>query len=344
MAATHANVTREMEDAGVGEAFNLLTSPDPILSALPKRPEFAEIDHLYERAESAFWTVHEIDFSQDRAHWDALTPPERQFISWILAFFSASDIIVNNNLGENFLREFLPFSIRRLLAFQMMIENTHSMTYATNIEELIPDPAEKLRLLDALSTFPPIQRKAAWCERWTDPATATLGERLVAWACVEGIFFSGSFCALFWLKKRNLMPGTTFANELISRDEGLHRDTSIALYRLLPAGDKVSYARLLEIVVSAVDFEKAFIGEAMPEGLTGMNAGLMGQYIEFVADHLITSLGFAAHYGTPNPFPWMDLISLEGKTNFFERRVGEYSRSTVPGNEVGEIDLRDEDF
>jgi ribonucleotide reductase beta subunit family protein with ferritin-like domain len=324
----------------------ILLREDPIMSALPVPPELAEIEALYDRAEGAFWTVGEIDFGQDRHDWETkLTAEDRHFFGMVLAFFSASDIIVNNNLGENFMRELKPFAVRRLLAFQMMIENTHSVTYATIIDILYPDPAEKLRMLDALRTFSEIAAKAEWCDRWTVPERATLGERLVAWACVEGIFFSGSFCALFWLKKRNLMPGTTFSNELIARDEGLHRDTSVALFRLLPEAMRPSPERVLEIVRGAVERETAFVCAALPVDLVGINARSMAQYIEFVADHLLASLGFARSFRAENPFPWMDLISLEGKTNFFERRVGEYAKSKVPINEAsGDAVFEGEDF
>jgi ribonucleotide reductase beta subunit family protein with ferritin-like domain len=313
----------------------MLCREDDVLSALPVRKDLGILYDMYKRAEGAFWTVDEIDFSQDKLDWDTkMSADDRHFFSTVFAFFSASDIIVNNNLGDNFLREFKPFIVKQLLTFQMMIENIHSVTYATTIDILVPDPADKLRLLDALRNFPAVKAKAAWCDRWTNPETATLGERLVAWACVEGIFFSGSFCALFWLKKRNLMPGATFSNELISRDEGLHRDTSVALFKLLEPEFRPSAARVVEIVLSAVEFEKAFLCDALPVDLIGINSRTMAQYIEFVADHLLSSLGFAKHFRVQNPFPWMDLISVEGKTNFFEKRVGEYAKSKIPMNDV----------
>lgn len=313
----------------------MLCREDEILSALPVRPELRIIHDMYKRAEGSFWTLDEIDFSQDKLDWDTkMSADDRHFFSTVFAFFSASDIIVNNNLGDNFLREFKPFVVKQLLTFQMMIENIHSVTYATTIDILIPDPAEKLKLLDALRHFPAVKAKAEWCDRWTDPASATLGERLVAWACVEGIFFSGSFCALFWLKKRNLMPGATFSNELISRDEGLHRDTSVALFKLLEPEFRPTPLRVLEIVLSAVQFEKAFVCDALPVDLIGINSRTMAQYIEFVADHLLSSLGMATHFAVQNPFPWMDLISVEGKTNFFEKRVGEYAKSKIPMNDT----------
>jgi ribonucleotide reductase beta subunit family protein with ferritin-like domain len=314
---------------------SILTTDDPVMSALPVRPEFEVMYAMYKKAEGAFWTVDEIDFSQDKLDWDTkLSDEDRHFFSLVFAFFSASDIIVNNNLGDNFLRELKPFAVRQLLTFQMMMENIHSTTYATTIDILVPEPAEKLKLLDALKTFPAVKAKARWCDRWTDPATATLGERLVAWACVEGIFFSGSFCALFWLKKRNLMPGATFSNELISRDEGLHRDTTVALFKLLEPHLRPTEERVREVVSSAVEFEKDFVCNALPVDLIGINSRTMSQYIEFVADHLVTSLGFARIFNSANPFPWMDLISVEGKTNFFERRVGEYARAKIPKNEA----------
>jgi ribonucleotide reductase beta subunit family protein with ferritin-like domain len=326
---------------------NLLLQDDEVMSALPVRPELQHIHDMYKKAEGAFWTVDEIDFAQDRHDWETkLTEEERGFLSMVFAFFSASDIIVNNNLADTFLREMKPFVVRRLLTYQMMMENIHSETYAITIDVLVPDKARKLRLLDALREVPAVREKAAWCDRWSDPAAASLGERLVAWACVEGIFFSGSFCALFWLKSRNLMPGATFSNELISRDEGLHRDTSVALFHLLPADQKPSPERRLEIVTSAVAHEKAFIMHALPQNLAGMNADMMGCYIECVADNLLRALAMDGHYGTPNPFPWMDMISLPGKTNFFEKRVGEYAKARVAKNQAAEaaISFHDEDF
>lgn len=308
------------------------------MSALPVPVELEHIHAMYKKAEGAFWTVDEIDFAQDRRDWEGkLTEEERHFLSMVFAFFSASDIIVNNNLANTFLRELKPFVVRRLLTFQMMMENVHSETYAVTIDILVPDRAEKLRLLDALREVPAVREKAAWCEQWDDPESASLGERLVAWACVEGIFFSGSFCALFWLKSRNLMPGVTFSNELISRDEGLHRETSVALYHLLPPDMQPSPARILEIVAAAVEHEKAFIAHALPQNLVGMNAALMGQYIECVADNLLAALNLPARYRSDNPFPWMDMISIQGKTNFFEKRVGEYAKSTIARN-GGEVD------
>jgi ribonucleotide reductase beta subunit family protein with ferritin-like domain len=325
---------------------NILLEEDEVMSALPVRPELQHIHDMYKKAEGAFWTLDEIDFAQDRHDWETkLNEEERGFLSMVFAFFSASDIIVNNNLADTFLREFKPFVVRRLLAFQMMMENIHSETYAITIDVLVPDKARKLRLLNALRDVPAVREKAAWCERWSD-LSVPLGERLVAWACVEGVFFSGSFCALFWLKSRNLMPGATFSNELISRDEGLHRDTSVALFHLLPAAQKPSPERCLDIVTSAVEHEKAFITHALPENLAGMNAEMMGTYIEFVADHLLRALGMENHYGSRNPFPWMDMISLPGKTNFFEKRVGEYAKARVAKNEAADaaISFHDEDF
>jgi ribonucleotide reductase beta subunit family protein with ferritin-like domain len=325
---------------------NILLEEDEVMSALPVRPELQHIHDMYKKAEGAFWTLDEIDFAQDRHDWETkLNEEERGFLSMVFAFFSASDIIVNNNLADTFLREFKPFVVRRLLAFQMMMENIHSETYAITIDVLVPDKARKLRLLNALRDVPAVREKAAWCERWSD-LSVPLGERLVAWACVEGVFFSGSFCALFWLKSRNLMPGTTFTNELISRDEGLHRETSVALYHLLPAAMRPSPERVLEIVTSAVGHERDFITHSLPENLAGMNAGLMGEYIECVADNLLRALGLPDHYRSANPFPWMDMISIEGKTNFFEKRVGEYAKARIARNEGADdqLDFNDEDF
>jgi ribonucleotide reductase beta subunit family protein with ferritin-like domain len=322
----------------------ILLRDDPVMSALPIPAELEHVHAMYKKAEGAFWTVDEIDFAQDRRDWEAkLTEEERHFLGMVFAFFSASDIIVNNNLADTFLRELKPFVVKRLLTYQMMMENIHSETYAITIDILVPDRERKLHLLDALRSVPAVRDKASWCDRWSDPAAATLGERLVAWACVEGIFFSGSFCALFWLKSRNLMPGVTFSNELISRDEGLHRETSVALFHLLSGSMKPSPERILEIVTSAVRHEKGFINSALPANLVGMNAELMGQYIECVADNLLRALGLGNHYRAANPFPWMDMISIEGKTNFFEKRVGEYAKSKVARNEASEDVLRFDD-
>jgi ribonucleotide reductase beta subunit family protein with ferritin-like domain len=309
---------------------------DEITAALPIHSRVRVFHDMYKQAEGCFWTVDEIKFDRDRIDWEKLNSDEQFFIGTILSFFAPSDIIVNNNLADNFLRIFKHFHIARLLTFQMMIEGTHAETYATQID-ILPIPQEqKNNLLDSLRTMPVIKAKNDWCGMWT-PERASIGECLVAWACVEGIFFSGAFCAIFWLKKRNLMPGLTFSNELISRDEGLHRDTSVALFHALAEDGGPEHVpsteRIIDIVRQAVDLEKEFICKALPVELIGMNSALMSEYIEFVADHLCVALGVGRIFNVANPFPWMDMISIEGKTNFFEKRVGEYAKSTIASNE-----------
>ena len=285
--------------------------------------KFPKIWEMYKKHEASFWTTEEIDLETDIQHWrHKLNGNEKHFISHVLAFFAASDGIVNENLAERFMREVQIPEARFFYAFQIAMENIHSETYSQLIETLITDPQEKIKLFNAIETIPCVQKKAEWALNWINDAS--FGERLVAFAAVEGIFFSGSFCALFWLKKRGLMPGLTFSNELISRDEGLHCDFACLLFGMLdnkPAKDTV-----LKIIVDAVDVEREFVCDALPVDLIGMNALLMSQYIEFCADRLLVALGCDKHYKVANPFDFMNMISMEGKTNFFERRVGEYAR------------------
>eukprot|EP00002_Diphylleia_rotans_P040397 TRINITY_DN9560_c0_g3_i1.p1 TRINITY_DN9560_c0_g3~~TRINITY_DN9560_c0_g3_i1.p1 ORF type:complete len:339 (-),score=86.11 TRINITY_DN9560_c0_g3_i1:993-2009(-) len=304
---------------------------EPILTPNPNRfvlfpIKYPEIWKMYKKAEASFWTAEEIDLSPDLAHWAKLTDNERHFISHVLAFFAASDGIVNENLAQRFCQEVQIPEARCFYGFQMAIENIHAETYSLLIDTYVRDNEEKTRLFHALDTIPCVQRKAQWALRWIDSAES-FAERLVAFAAVEGIFFSGSFCAIFWLKKRGLMPGLTFSNELISRDEGMHCDFACLLYSMLRS--KLSEARMAEIIRDAVDIEKMFVTQALPVDLIGMNAKLMADYIEFVADRLLVALGHAKIYNTSNPFDWMELISLEGKTNFFEKRVGEYQKAGV---------------
>jgi len=282
---------------------------------------------------------------EDTKHWDSLNNDERHFISHVLAFFASSDGIVNENLGVRFMNEIQIPEARSFYSFQITMESIHSETYATLIESYIKDPNEKNKLFKAIQTIPIVKRKAEWALKWIT-SSDSFAERLIAFACVEGIFFSGSFCAIFWMKKRGLMPGLTFSNELISRDEGLHRDFACLLYRHL--NNKLDKSVILDIVISAVELEKEFVCDALPVNLIGMNSSLMSQYIEFVADHLLTSLGLEKYYHVENPFEWMELISLQGKTNFFERRVGEYQKAGVMasltnGNEDRLFNM-DEDF
>lgn len=285
-----------------------------------------QIWQMYKKAEASFWTAEEIDLSSDLIHWEIkLNDNEKHFIKHVLAFFAASDGIVNENLAINFMNEVQYPEARCFYGFQIMMENIHSETYSLLIDTYISDSKDKNYLFQAIDTMPCVGKKAEWALRWI--TQGSFAERLVAFAAVEGIFFSGSFCSIFWLKKRGLMPGLSFANELISRDEGLHCDFACLLYSELQS--KLSLATLQEIVKSAVVIELEFVRDAIPVKLIGMNADLMSQYIQFVADRLLIALGSPKIYGSNNPFDFMDLISIPGKTNFFERRVSEYQKSGV---------------
>lgn len=287
--------------------------------------KYPKIWEMYKKTEASFWTAEEIDLHDDLKHWDGLNDGERHFISHILAFFAASDGIVNENLAVNFMSEVQLPEARCFYGFQIMIENIHSETYALLIDTYIKDPVEKDRLFHAIETVPAVKKKAEWALRWIE--NGTFAERLVAFAAVEGIFFSGSFCSIFWLKKRGLMPGLTFSNELISRDEGMHCEFACLLYGMLK--NKLTEEQAHHIIKDAVEIEKQFIGDALPVKLIGMNADLMKQYIEFVADRWLVELGYKKVYGSTNPFDFMEMISLQGKTNFFEKRVGDYQKSGV---------------
>lgn len=283
---------------------------------------------MYKKAEASFWTAEEIDLGTDLPDWEhKLSANERHFVSHVLAFFAASDGIVNENLASNFCTEIQSPEARCFYGFQIAVENIHSETYSLLIDTYVKDTREKDRLLTAIDTVPCVQRKAAWALQWCDANTASFAERCVAFAAVEGIFFSGSFCAIFWLKQRGLMPGLCFSNELISRDEGLHCDFACLLYRKLL--NPLTNERITEIIVNAVTIEQEFVSAALPVELIGMNSKLMCQYIEFCADRLLVALGAPKHYNVPNCFSWMEMISLQGKTNFFEKRVGEYAKSGV---------------
>jgi len=288
--------------------------------------EYPEMWEMYKKHEASFWTAEEIDLSQDNADWEKLQPNEQHFIKHVLAFFAASDGIVLENLGLNFANEVQVSEARAFYGFQMAMENIHSETYSLLIDQYIKDSKEKMQLFHAIETIPAIGTKADWAVGWMKKERSFY-ERMVGFACVEGILFSGSFCAIYWLKKRGLMPGLTFSNELISRDEGLHADFACLIYKQLK--HKLSDELVHEIVRGAVEVEKAFICDALPCGLIGMNADQMTQYIQFVADRLLTALGHPVLYRATNPFDWMELISLQGKTNFFEKRVGEYQKKGV---------------
>lgn len=296
---------------------------------------------MYKQAEASFWTAEEIDLTPDLSDWEKLNDDERHFIKHVLAFFAASDGIVNENLAERFLAEVQVPEARCFYGFQIAIENIHSETYSLLIDTYIKDEKEKDHLFNALETVECVQKKANWAMDWIGD-DASFAERLVAFAAVEGIFFSGSFCSIFWLKKRGLMPGLTFSNELISRDEGLHCDFACLLYSMIQ--NKPEEFRIREIITQAVAIEKEFVRDALPVSLIGMNAKMMSEYIEFVADRLLITLGYSKAYGTNNPFPWMDLISLQGKTNFFEKRVAEYQKAGVMSKKEDQVFTLDEDF
>lgn len=305
---------------------------EPLLEQNPHRfvlfpIQQKDIWEMYKKAEASFWTAEEVDLAHDYKDWLRLTNDEKHFVSHVLAFFAASDGIVNENLVQNFANEVQVPEARCFYGFQIAMENIHSEVYSLLIDTYIRDTHEKTRLLTAIETVPCVQHKASWALRWCDASRATFAERLVAFAAVEGIFFSGSFCAIFWLKKRGLMPGLSFSNELISRDEGLHCDFACLLYSKLL--NPLPEPHVTRIIREAVDIEKEFIVEALPVELIGMNSRSMCQYIEFCADRLLVALKCSKLYHVANPFEWMEMISLQGKTNFFEKRVGEYAKSGV---------------
>ena len=319
---------------------------EPILQENKDRFVLFPIKHndiwkMYKQAEASFWTAEEIDLSADQTDWEKLSNDERYFVKHVLAFFAASDGIVNENLVLNFMREVQIPEARCFYGFQVAIENIHAETYSLLIDTYIKDTAEKAHLFNAIETIPAIKKKADWALRWIDEAPS-FAHRLIAFAAVEGIFFSGSFCSIFWLKKRGLMPGLTFSNELISRDEGLHCDFACLLYSMLQ--NKLSDTELLSIITEAVRAEQEFVTHALPVSLIGMNAAMMNEYIEFVADRLLVSLGQDRHYKVQNPFPFMEMISLQGKTNFFEKRVAEYQKAGVMANKESQIFAMDDDF
>ena len=310
---------------------------DPILSPSTARfttfpIRYPDLWALYKKAIGSFWTVEEIDLASDLKDWDKLTADEQHFIKMVLAFFAASDGIVFENLDLNFVKDVQIPEARSFYAYQGFNESIHGETYSLMIDKLVRDADEKTGLFRAIETVPAVKHKAEWAMRWMDPVSP-FAQRLVAFACVEGIFFSGSFCAIFWLKKRGLMPGLSFSNELISRDEGLHQEFAVTLYHNLQ--QKLEPAKIREIVREALDVEREFILEALPCKLIGMDSQQMKQYIEFVADRLLMQLGVEPMYNSLNPFDWMETISLEGKTNFFEKRVGDYSKHMVAeGDEI----------
>jgi len=319
---------------------------EPLLKENKNRFVLFPIKHddiwaMYKQAEASFWTAEEIDLSQDLIDWANLNDGERHFISHVLAFFAASDGIVNENLAVNFLEKVQIPEAKCFYGFQIMMENIHSETYSLLIDTYIKDPKEKDRLFNAIDTVPCVAKKAEWALRFID--NGSFIENIIAFAAVEGIFFSGSFCSVFWLKKRGLMPGLSFSNELISRDEGLHCDFACLLYTKY-IHNKLPVERVLEIILEAVEIEKEFVTDSLPVDLIGMNARLMQQYIEFVADRLLVALGVQKHFNATNPFDFMEMISLEGKTNFFEKRVSEYQKAGVMSEKDSQKFSLDEDF
>lgn len=325
----------------------MTTIVEPILHENPNRFVLFPIQHddiwnFYKKTEASFWTAEEIDLHQDITDWEnKLTEDERYFVKHVLAFFAASDGIVNENLAENMVNEVQYTEAKFFYGFQIMMENIHSETYSLLIDTYIKDNTEKDYLFNAIDNMPCVRKKADWALRWIDDAS--FAERLIAFAAVEGIFFSGSFCSIFWLKKRGLMPGLTFSNELISRDEGMHCDFACLLYNS-HIKNKLPKETVSKIIEDAVVIEKEFVSESLPVKLIGMNSDMMCTYIEFVADRLLNSLGCDKVYNAENPFPWMDMISLQGKTNFFEKRVGDYQKSGVMADKEKQVFTLDEDF
>ncbi|KAI3636125.1 hypothetical protein MIR68_005477 [Amoeboaphelidium protococcarum] len=341
-------LSSQLQKTALSNNKNMSVQDEPILTPNPNRfvlfpIKYHEVWQMYKKAEASFWTAEEVDLSKDIHDWEGLTDDERWFVSHILAFFSSSDGIVNENLVERFSQEVQIPEARCFYGFQIMIENIHSEMYSLLIDSYVKDPAQRDYLFNATENIPCIRKKADWALRWISDDKSTFGERLVAFAAVEGIFFSGAFASIFWLKKRGKMPGLTFSNELISRDEGLHTDFACLLFSLLR--NKPSSSTTQQIIVEAVEIEKEFMTEALPVNLIGMNSKLMKVYIEFVADRLLVALGLPKYYKVDNPFDFMDLISLQGKTNFFEKRVSEYQKAGVMSNKESDKKFSlDEDF
>jgi ribonucleoside-diphosphate reductase subunit M2 len=319
---------RAMMNAALDAEEPLLMPNEDRFTLFPMK--YPRIWEYYKKAEASFWTAEEIDLTYDYRDWITLNENEQHFITHVLAFFAASDGIVLENLCVRFMKEIQVPEARAFYAFQQSIENIHSETYALLLETYVKDPIQKRNLFRAIHTIPTVKKKADWAMKWIESSSARFAERLVGFACVEGIFFSGSFCAIFWLKKRGLMKGLTFSNELISRDEGLHCDFACELYSELK--HKLSEEELHEIVSNAVAIEKEFVCDALSCALVGMNADLMSDYVEFVADRLLVQLGASKYYNAQNPFDWMETISLQGKANFFEHRVDQYQKAGVMNN------------
>lgn len=336
--------TKNVNDLNLDQVLPANTNivDEPILKENPDRFVLFPIEHddiwkLYKKQQESFWRVEEVDLGNDLTDWAKLNADEQYFIKNILAFFAASDGIVNENLAENFVREVQYTEAKMFYGFQIMMENIHSEMYSLLIDTYIQDSTEKNRLFNAIETLDSVKKKAQWALRWIE--SPNFAERLIAFAAVEGIFFSGSFCSIFWLKKRGLMPGLATSNEFISRDEGLHCEFACHLYKY-HIKNKLTEERIREIICDAVTIEKEFITMALPVELIGMNSKLMSQYIEFVADHWLSVLGCSKVYNVENPFAFMDFISLQGKTNFFEKRVSEYKKTELNTSNF----VIDEDF
>jgi ribonucleoside-diphosphate reductase beta chain len=302
--------------------------------------KYPKIWEMYKKSEQSFWTAEEVDLHADLKDWEKLTNDEKHFIKHVLAFFAASDGIVNENLAINFMNEVQLPEARCFYGFQIMMENIHSEMYSLLIDTYIKDSGEKNYLLKAIDTVACVKKKADWALRWI--GNGSFAERLIAFAAVEGIFFSGSFCSIFWLKKRGLMPGLSTSNEFISRDEGMHCDFACLLYSMLE--NKLPETQVQTIIRDAVAYEHEFVTDALPVSLIGMNAKMMCQYIEFVADRLLVALGCEKVYNSTNPFDFMEMISLQGKTNFFEKRVSEYKKASVGQQQIDNVFKLDEDF
>jgi len=340
-------ITENDYDMEMTKANLTSSNVEPLLEENPGRfvlfpLKYHDIWEMYKKQMASFWTAEEIDLHQDLSDWEKkLNDNEKHFIKYVLAFFAASDGIVLENLAQKFCTEIQVPEARCFYGFQIAMENIHSETYSLLIDTYIKDATEKNFLFNAIQNVPVITKKANWALKWINN-TNSFAERLVAFSAVEGIFFSGSFCSIFWLKKRSLMPGLTFSNELISRDEGLHTDFACLLYKYL--NKKLNQNQIYEMINEAVTIEKEFVTEALPVELIGMNSRLMSQYIEFVADRLIYTLGYQKLYNVQNPFEWMEMISLQGKTNFFERRVGEYQKANVMSSNEDKVFRLDADF
>ncbi|MCJ1329449.1 Ribonucleotide-diphosphate reductase (RNR), small subunit [Thelotrema lepadinum] len=331
-------LVKKDEKVAVAPSIKLEEVDEPLLQENPNRfvlfpIKYHEVWQMYKKAEASFWTAEEVDLSKDLHDWnDKLNDDERYFVSHVLAFFAASDGIVNENLVERFSSEVQIPEARCFYGFQIMMENIHSEMYSLLIDTYIKEQKQRTYLFDAIDTIPCIRKKADWAIRWIQDQNSTFASRLVAFAAVEGIFFSGSFASVFWLKKRGLMPGLTFSNELISRDEGLHTDFACLLFSHL--NNRPSKQSVQNIITEAVAIEQEFLIDALPCALLGMNSNLMKQYIEFVADRLLVALGNKKFYNSTNPFDFMESISLAGKTNFFEKRVGDYQKAGVMASTV----------